>query len=94
MKLSTLISVAPLALAFALTPAYAGSPDVPGAKGDKVTYSVDYWQDRTGDKSAFGKIVSGNASGKNPGSGRRLGEYLQNEVDGPNPANDNGGGND
>ena len=53
MKLSTLISVAPLALAFALTPAYAGSPDVPGAKGDRVTFSKDYWQDRTGDKNAF-----------------------------------------
>lgn len=84
--------IACLALAAAL-PAAAGAPDTPGARGAMVNDGKTYWQDKTGEKNAWGKTVSGVAKGENPKEDRKLGVYLGDMIGGPNPLSDNGRGN-
>ncbi len=79
---------------FAAVPALAGAPDTPGERGDLVNKSREHWQNATGDKSGWGQRVSDKANGTVANPDGNLGGYLDRVSDGPNPDNDNGGGND
>ena len=79
---------------FAVAPAFAGAPDEPGERGDLVNDSREYWQGATDDKSGWGQRVSDKANGTVANPDGNLGGYLDRSSAGPNPDNDNGGGND
>jgi len=77
-----------------VSPALAGQPDIPQEKRDLVQFNIDYQQAANG-PSGFGKRISSRATDKTGTSPfRNFGDYLQQMTDGPDPANDSGGGND
>ena len=91
-KSSALIAIVALFLPLA---AQAGAPDNPGEKGKMVNRDKDYWQDRRGNANAWGDIVSDVAISQDGGNNEtNLGGFLSSGAGGPNPANDNGSGND
>ena len=88
------------------TAALAGSPDEPGLKGQTVKGAIGFWQGVLGHQNGWGQTVRTQSQGGPLG---KLGTFLQEDpfdlIDGggtgiaegarlPNPANDNGGGND
>lgn len=79
--------LAPIALLAMTLPAAAGQPDVPGRPGIIVNDSRTGWQN--GAKSGWGQHVADLA-----GPGGSLGQHIQTTDPGPNPANDEGKGND
>lgn len=93
MKLLKTALILPIIAMTTLQPAAAGSPENPGEKGQLVNHDKAEWQNAKGDKNAWGETVSGVAKGDNPNEDRSLGKYLDFMAGGPNPFNDNGGGN-
>ena len=81
-------------LVASLSPAFAGSPDNPGGLGQTVNAAKDAWQASAGSPNGWGQAVKAN----NQAGAPSLGQQLQAAKDfvgaSPNPANDNGGGND
>lgn len=84
------------ALLGAATPAFAGAPDNPGEKGQKVNDDKAHWQGQPGaEPNAWGETVSGVATDQEGGNNEtNLGSFLSFMAGGPNPFNDNGQGND
>lgn len=81
-------------IVFVAAPVFAGAPDAPGERGDLVNSSRGYWQGETGERKGWGQRVSDKANGTIPNPDGNLGGYLDRMSEGPNPKNDNGGGND
>jgi Ser-tRNA(Ala) deacylase AlaX len=93
MSLLRTVCASVILTATAFLPVQAGAPDNPGERGAIVNNDRTLIQERDG-KNGWGKVVSGVARGENPKEDRKLGEYLRDNAEGPNPDNDNGAGND
>jgi hypothetical protein len=88
MKISALVASAGLLIALASGPALAGKPDDPGAGGQSVKAAVEFVKDSG---ATWGSVVSEFVHT----SDGNLGQAVKSVPGGrPNPANDNGGGND
>lgn len=90
---TTLIAAALLGVA---SPTFAGAPDNPGEKGQKVNEDKAHWQGQPGaDSNAWGQTVSDVATSQEGGNNEtNLGGFLSYMAGGPNPFSDNGKGND
>ena len=74
--------------------ATAGAPDNPHAKRDLVHANQDVQNGLNG-SSGFGQRIAYRAQNKSDSDPyRNFGDYLKSRTDGPNPDNDQGGGND
>ncbi len=93
MTLGKLTSLTLAATLLATLPATAGAPDDPGEKGALVNERKDVWQGYRG-TNGWGSRVSEIARNSGGNSDTNLGSYLSESTDGPNPASDNGKGND
>lgn len=72
----------------------AGSPDNPGGLGETVGAVQDAAQAATGHQNGFGQAVKENNALGNPSLGQQLQAAKGFLGAAPNPANDNGHGND
>ncbi|WP_372840816.1 hypothetical protein [Phaeovulum sp.] len=86
MQLKPIFAVACVAAAFGVSSAYAGAPDSPGAGGKAVKEAVAAVK---GAGLTWGEVVSDFVQNNDGNLGNQVSALNE-----PNPANDNGGGND
>ena len=72
----------------------AGSPDNPGGLGQTVNSAKESWQGAAGHSNGWGQAVKANNQAGFDSLGKQLQSAKESAGASPNPANDNGGGND
>lgn len=92
--MTKILSASAVALILSTAAVFAGSPDNPAGHAELKNVLKDALQTSTGNNNAWGQAVKSN----NQDGGPSVGQTLQAVKDAfgasPNPANDNGGGND
>lgn len=86
MKFKPILAITCVATAFGASSALAGAPDNPGAGGQAVKEAVAFYKDLG---MTWGEAVSDYVQTTDDNLGGQVSSLNE-----PNPANDNGGGND
>ena len=94
MKIIRVFALAATATVLSAGAGFAGSPDNPGGLGQTINGAKDIWQENAGHSNGWGQAVKDNNQAGFPSLGQQLQDAKDIVGASPNPANDNGGGND